>query len=42
LLEALTGLEDESPSQDKLLMLSVLTENVSSMDERLHEAGRVG
>jgi hypothetical protein len=37
-LEALTGLEDESPSQDKLLMLSVLTENVSSINERLHES----
>eukprot|EP00227_Mantoniella_beaufortii_P007729 CAMPEP_0197597984 /NCGR_PEP_ID=MMETSP1326-20131121/28408_1 /TAXON_ID=1155430 /ORGANISM="Genus nov. species nov., Strain RCC2288" /LENGTH=155 /DNA_ID=CAMNT_0043164729 /DNA_START=202 /DNA_END=666 /DNA_ORIENTATION=- len=38
LLEALTGLEDEAPAQDKLLMLEVLTENVSSMNEGLHEA----
>ena len=37
-MEALTDLEHAKPSQDKLLMLSVLTENVSSVDERLHEA----
>ena len=38
LLEALTGLEKPDVSQDKLLMLTVLVECVSSLDERLHES----
>ena len=37
LLEALDGLEDAHVSQDKLLMLTVLVECVSSLDENAHE-----
>ena len=37
LLEALEGLEDARVSQDKLLMLTVLVECVSSLDENAHE-----
>ena len=37
LLEALDGLEDARVSQDKLLMLTVLVECVSSLDENAHE-----
>ena len=38
LLEALTGLEEPSVAQDKILMLTALVECVSSLDERLHES----
>ena len=37
LLEALEGLEEPRVSQDKLLMLTVLVECVSSLDENAHE-----
>ena len=37
LLGALEGLEDAEVSQDKLLMLTVLVECVSSLDENSHE-----